>query len=56
VEEVGARWWLPIQETLAPSLQEELPQGGEADLYVLLMGAVNKDVVLVVNEFRARAP
>jgi len=29
-------FWIPIQELLLEPLAEELPKGGELDLYVLL--------------------
>jgi hypothetical protein len=50
----GRAWWLPIQSELVDPLEREVTPDGEVDLYVLLMGAVNGDVVFSVSEFEAR--
>lgn len=44
--------WVPIQEPLLAPLAEELPKGGELDLYVLLIGGISEGWFLMVTEFQ----
>jgi len=46
-------YWMPIQKQLIGPLLREVAPGDEVHLYMLLMGALNRNPVLGVSEFEA---
>ncbi|MDH5763365.1 MAG: hypothetical protein OEZ51_10310 [Nitrospinota bacterium] len=54
VEENGRTYWLPIQDALLPPLEKEVGRNGAVELWVVFIGAIEKDMVFLVNEFQAQ--
>jgi hypothetical protein len=53
VEQSGRKWWLPIQRTLSEVFVQEVAPDTDVELFVLLMGAVNREAVFSISEFKA---
>ncbi len=53
VRENQKTYWLPIQNVLIPHLKKEVGANREATLFVVFIGATERDRVFLVNEFQA---
>ena len=53
VEENGRTYWLPIQNVLLDPLEKEVGKNGTLELWIVYIGAIEKDFVFLVNEFQA---
>ena len=49
----GKDWWLPIQEPLLESWDQEVKPGSEVELFLWFPGGVSRQLVFMVAEFRA---
>lgn len=47
-------YWMPIQKQLVDPFVGEVGSNGTADVYVLLIGAINREPVFAVSEFEAQ--
>lgn len=46
-------YWIPVQETLLPDMGNELNEGDEFELYVLLIGSTKDKFVFLTTEFKS---
>jgi hypothetical protein len=53
IEENGIKYWLPIQNVLIPHLNKEIKINDNVNLFIVLGGAIKKDWVFLINEFKA---
>jgi hypothetical protein len=54
ITEGGRTHWVLLQRELAEPYGKEVKPGGKVDLYVILAGAVGRELLLLATEFEAR--
>ena len=54
VQDGQKTYWLPIQNVLLDPLEKEVGENGTVELWVLFIGAIERDFVFLVNEFQAQ--
>lgn len=53
VEFNGESFWIPVQEDLLLPMNSELHQGDSFELYVVLIGAKDNQLVMLATEFKS---
>jgi hypothetical protein len=54
----GTQYWMPVQNQVIPYFQNELTTGDKIDLYVMVVGTIDKEDqhewIIIVNEFQKK--
>jgi len=56
IEQAGAKYWMPLQESLVEPWEIDMSGPGDADLSLLLMGAYDHVPVFTIASFSAVRP
>jgi hypothetical protein len=56
VDDAGVAHWLPVQDTLVPTMTSELKVGDAMELFLVYVGHVDGRYLLLVNAFSHEGP
>lgn len=56
ITEAGTDYWVPVQEVLAPTMNDELRIGEEIELFMIYIGQINGRHLFLVNAFDHEGP
>jgi hypothetical protein len=56
ITEAGTDYWVPVQEFLAPTMNDELRIGEEIELFMIYIGQINGRHLFLVNAFDHEGP